>query len=602
MDSQTLYASASFKKVPGTLSLSPAGVLNWRPSSDSSAVPPFSVAAKHVDKLKTTPPGAAQVALRLDTCAPQTINGSTAALIVFNAEKDTALEDRERFKTRLASDISKARAQGSQTPESRGGTPLEARRSETPGTPRRAGARVPDNTEVKLRGKVLLANPELLALHKEVVGSNLVPDADFWAHPAREALLRAERARMEQRHGRRGPMADPQPSQNESGELKLNLTPQLVRELFEEYPVLARAYEENVPKRLDENAFWTRYFQSKLYHRLRTSLRSAASENTLRSDDIFDKYLPEEDDGTEPRRQYDPHDALLDLASTEEDHGETGNIRDFTMRAGYDRRVLPLVRRFNEHSENVLSSMGEASEQERARVRRKTGGVGQEYPEHHHAQMAGSDYYKDIVLDDLGEREQQVGRRLEIRDQKAYFETGAPGEDAMPQDGAPAELLQQSMAKFEDELHAWTLQLSHFSADGRTMRRTLDTMLQNMEQRKFGHQTNASTELPADIYKLATSCHAATTEFLRQFWQAVTLTVQGQDASGNDTRRMSVDERVNKARRMQQTLGRTAQNINSIAEAAEAALPGNGRRLVEEAFLATRDAVARALSFRVGAG
>ena len=127
-------------------------------------------------------------------------------------------------------------------------------------------------------------------------------------------------------------------------------------------------------------------------------------------------------------------------------------------------------------------------------------------------------------------------------------------------------------------------------------------MLQNMEQRKFGHQTNASTELPADIYKLATSCHAATTEFLRQFWQAVTLTVQGQDASGNDTRRMSVDERVNKARRMQQTLGRTAQNINSIAEAAEAALPGNGRRLVEEAFLATRDAVARALSFRVGAG
>ena len=65
---------------------------------------------------------------------------------------------------------------------------------------------------------------------------------------------------------------------------------------------------------------------------------------------------------------------------------------------------------------------------------------------------------------------------------------------------------------------------------------------------------------------------------------------------------MSVDERVNKARRMQQTLGRTAQNINSIAEAAEAALPGNGRRLVEEAFLATRDAVARALSFRVGAG
>ena len=46
---------------------------------------------------------------------------------------------------------------------------------------------------------------------------------------------------------------------------------------------------------------------------------------------------------------------LLDLAATEEDHGETGNVKDFTMRAGSQKKSLPLMRRFNEHSERLLT-------------------------------------------------------------------------------------------------------------------------------------------------------------------------------------------------------------------------------------------------------
>lgn len=45
---------------------------------------------------------------------------------------------------------------------------------------------------------------------------------------------------------------------------------------------------------------------------------------------------------------------LLDLAATEEDHMETGNTKDFTMRAGSQRKSLPLMRKFNEHSERLL--------------------------------------------------------------------------------------------------------------------------------------------------------------------------------------------------------------------------------------------------------
>lgn len=56
----------------------------------------------------------------------------------------------------------------------------------------------------------------------------------------------------------------------------------------------------------------------------------------------------------EPRHQYNAHDALLDLGSTAEDHGETGNEKDWTMRAGAERKTLPLMRRFNDHSHRLL--------------------------------------------------------------------------------------------------------------------------------------------------------------------------------------------------------------------------------------------------------
>lgn len=278
-DAPALYAAVSYKKVPGTLVLGADGVLKWQPSSTNATVGAFQVRDIHLKGLKVSKPGAAQTALRLEAEQGHPINGENAAMLTFNAEQDVAVASREQFKDRLAAAIARARTQTETTRE----TP-----STTPGA---------DASEVRLRGQVLLANPSLLALHKEVVGSGTISDADFWAHPTRVALLRSERAKMQQRQGRRAQLADPRPTQGESGEMKINITPQLIRELFEQYPVLTRTYNENVPEKLSESAFWSRYFQSKLYHRLRTSQRSAASEQTLRDDPIFDQYLEEEDDG-----------------------------------------------------------------------------------------------------------------------------------------------------------------------------------------------------------------------------------------------------------------------------------------------------------------
>jgi transcription initiation factor TFIIH subunit 1 len=60
-------------------------------------------------------------------------------------------------------------------------------------------------------------------------------------------LLVAQAASESQKKGRPGQLVDPRPQTVEGGEVKIVITPQLIQDLFEEYPVLMTAYKENVP-------------------------------------------------------------------------------------------------------------------------------------------------------------------------------------------------------------------------------------------------------------------------------------------------------------------------------------------------------------------
>jgi transcription initiation factor TFIIH subunit 1 len=82
-----------------------------------------------------------------------------------------------------------------------------------------------------------------------------------------------------------------------------------------------------------------------------------ATQHVVKEDPIFDAYLEPDDDGIEPRRQREERTELfIDLGATNEDHGETTIERDVTMQAGRQKGALPLIRKFNEHSERLLNS------------------------------------------------------------------------------------------------------------------------------------------------------------------------------------------------------------------------------------------------------
>lgn len=167
--------------------------------------------------------------------------------------------------------------------------------------------------DFRLRKRVLLATPALAALHRALVLSApaQLTETEFWAHRAH--LLTARTAADAQIRGRPGQLVDPRP-ETVDGEIRIVITPQLVQDIFEEYPVVRKAYGEVVRSgaelktenegkskgkeaKLGEAEFWQRYFGSRLFNAHRASIRSTAAQHVTKADPIFDKYLEKDDDG-----------------------------------------------------------------------------------------------------------------------------------------------------------------------------------------------------------------------------------------------------------------------------------------------------------------
>jgi transcription initiation factor TFIIH subunit 1 len=62
--------------------------------------------------------------------------------------------------------------------------------------------------------------------------------------------LQAEAHEAAQEKGRTAQLVEPRPETTESGDTKISITPQLIRDIFEQYPIVQKAYSETVPQRV----------------------------------------------------------------------------------------------------------------------------------------------------------------------------------------------------------------------------------------------------------------------------------------------------------------------------------------------------------------
>jgi len=110
----------------------------------------------------------------------------------------------------------------------------------------------------------------------------------FWS--TRLHLLRAHAIERSQKKGSYNVLSTIKPKQ-EGEKMRLNLSPEQVRIIFDQHPIVRRAYDENVP-RIENVRFWSRFFVSRLFKKLKGE---KVVEQDARDQD-FDKYLAFDDD------------------------------------------------------------------------------------------------------------------------------------------------------------------------------------------------------------------------------------------------------------------------------------------------------------------
>ncbi|KAI9511168.1 hypothetical protein F5148DRAFT_975611 [Russula earlei] len=583
-------ARASYKKIPGLLELTSTH-LQW--TQDGKKAPVVRVPHAEVSSLFSSKEGAAQVRLKVGL-----ENDSNGHNFTFTSPPPLALTERETFKAQLTTIISNNRAaretgvlplpQQSIDVHAAPSSPNGAAHRAPPPTPSRPstsraesvsstrGTPVNDPiNDFRIRKKVLVKTPELAALHRELVMSGQITETEFWE--GREHLLLAQAAVDSQKKGRPGQLVDPRPQAVEGGEVKIVITPQLVHDIFDEYPVVAKAYDENVPNKLSEAEFWKRYFQSKLFHSHRASIRSTATQHVVKDDAIFDKYLEKPDDELEPRkRRGDEVDTFIDLEATREDHEETGNEKDVTMQAGKQRGALPLIRRFNEHSERLLKS---TISMDGAGKRRRVDPGDANDPNSQYAQ---------IDLADLHSPESSTGIVLEMQDRQRYFDARPGAGVSAEQAPRPTVDLPPAVQQMRRDVEGWEAHLSRCKIDRKAGEASLVSMTQNVAARLETYKRKA--DIPEEIFRQMRTCQTAANEFLRQFWSAI-YPPAGETLGGPTT----LAQKTAKATRMAGYLTKTPEKVAAIIRAAEMAGVDRGR--VQTGMQPTLDAVSKALRF-----
>ncbi|KAI0031749.1 hypothetical protein K488DRAFT_51454 [Vararia minispora EC-137] len=582
----SLSAKTSYKKQPGQLYLS-GNDLVWQHATNSKVI--VRISLSDLKALFLSKRDAAQVKLKIE------VNSQDAAyLFTFLSPADQAWKECEEFKTKLTPKIAENRAT-SVPSATNPSTPLAAlpAPSSVPGAtsrlsvfsspqPSRAVSISRDHTpgpdvlnDFRIRKKVLTKDPELAALHRELVMSGQITESEFWE--GREHLLAAQAATDAQQKGRPGQLLDLRPEMKD-GKYNLTLTPAKMQQLFNDYPVVKKAYDENVPHNVKEEDFWIRFLKSKLHSALQASIRSTVAQHVTEEDGVFDRYLEQPDDGLEPRNQVDASvEMFVNLTTTQEDHDETGNEKDITMQAGKNRGALPLIRRFNQHSERVLKT---AFLEGNSAKRRRIDPTDPTDP---------WNYYSQIDLEDLHASNLTADIPLEMKDSQRYFEGGTAG-GAAEQGARPVCLdLRLALQAAKEDLRGWDFELPRVKIEKRSGEAALQAMTQSVIAQ---NGTDRDDGIPETVLRSMRSCHAAANEFLRQFWTAIyPPPVEAQTLGPPPT----PAQKQAKAARMISLLARTSEKVAIVVREAGAA--GADRRRVELAMQPVLDAAEHALAF-----
>lgn len=246
------------------------------------------------------------------------------------------------------------------------------------------------NKDLEEKNRILTEHPELFQLYKDLVGSQVISTEEFWTRvvPSRLSQTKAVNGAScsgvngyHRPNGLNGQsvgispafLSGIKPSTDGCNGIKYNITPDVIEAIFRTYPAVKAKHFENVPHKLTESEFWTRFFQSHYFHRDRVFAAGSSSKSDFfaecaRSDELSMKQaagqgidnqfvdLTAFDDITYVHRPEDRAESSTTPAATKPDKGKSRDRDRYETLSTITNPNLALIKRFNHHSIMVLDA------------------------------------------------------------------------------------------------------------------------------------------------------------------------------------------------------------------------------------------------------
>ena len=212
---------------------------------------------------------------------------------------------------------------------------------------------------LKLQQSLLKHDKRLMRAFQETVMNAGLGPAEFWA--TRVALLRTFALATSQRIGPYNVLSTIKPVASSENKVNVNLSREKILSIFGNYPIVKKAYDDNVPKNFKEQEFWARFFSSKLFRKLRGEKLMQSD----RGDVIIDRYisLDQEYDRKDDEQLLHPVKKFIDIDGNEEDDPvKFGHRPHFTMRPGVDVNgnsdgTVDILKGMNRLSEKMVTAL-----------------------------------------------------------------------------------------------------------------------------------------------------------------------------------------------------------------------------------------------------
>ncbi|KAE8377740.1 hypothetical protein BDV26DRAFT_262850 [Aspergillus bertholletiae] len=554
--------SAAYKKKDGTLTMSQdCQSISWIPAA-GGATGTITLPVAQITNLQQTPASNPKVMLKIFVLPPNAPENSPEQY-VFNFTAGTnARTEADAIKDALSAAIQAAKtAQAAPTP------PPAPATGEGMSTAMAFASAVSSKStwdddkrlkgDVELQQSLLKSDPNLQRMFMESLHTK--PDtltagqfmSQFWS--TRIHLLRAHAIERSQTRGSYNVLSTLKP-RVEDNVTKLNISKEQIQLIFNQHPLVRRVYDENVPK-LSEAQFWSRFFQSRLFKKLRGERLS----ETDATDAILDKYLQADEHGNLPRDAHVPN--FLDLEGNEVNNSQRrGNRPDLDMRWSAPDKV-PIIRTLNSLSEKIMANVAAAD------------------GDPHAPAGMDEDTYNEIQLRDLLGDEEANLVPLNIRDQSRFF--SAQTKDSEDEQNRlfaqqdPEKILSDLRREIDQNLPddgtaplGRLVEPDEFGDDEKknnqqpgsraSLQKSSGQILDAIRDRRAQTDVSSTTGtygLSSSLYDRLTLTHATTTEFLHQFWQAF--------LSGNPDRAGELSSLVD-------SLHRAMERIKAVTQDAEA--------------------------------